>query len=57
MYYQGHATAVVVQADNGLRVQLELRHFRSYFQHNGLDGRFELLTDAQGKFKALNKIN
>lgn len=56
-YYQGHVTAVVVQADNGLRVQLDLRHFRRYFQHSGLDGYFELFTDEKGKFKALHKIN
>lgn len=56
-YYHGHITAVVVQADNGLRVQLDLRHFRRYFQHSGLDGRFELFTDENGKFKALRKIN
>lgn len=56
-YYQGQVTAVVVQADNGLRVQLDLHHFRRYFQHSGLDGRFELFTDENGKFKALQKIN
>lgn len=56
-FYRGHITAVVVQADNGLRVQLDLRHFRRYFQHSGLDGRFELFTDENGKFKALQKIN
>lgn len=56
-FYQGHVTAVVVQADNGLRVQLDLRHFRRYFQHSGLDGHFELLTEPNGKFKALYKIN
>jgi hypothetical protein len=56
-FYQGHVTAVVVQADNGLRVQLDLRHFRRYFQHSGVDGHFELLTEPNGKFKALHKIN
>ena len=56
-YYQGQVTAVVVQADNGLRVQLDLRHFRRYFQHSGLDGHFELFTDENGKFKSLQKIN
>lgn len=56
-YYQGHVKSVVVQADNGLRIQLDLVHFRRFFQHSGLDGRFELLTDANGKFKALHKIN
>lgn len=57
LFYQGHITSVIVQADNGLRIQLDLKHFRSYFQHHGLDGRFELFTDENGKFKALYKIN
>lgn len=57
MYYQGQIKSVLVQADSGLRVQLDLVHFRGFFQHSGLDGRFELLTDANGKFKALHKIN
>ncbi len=56
-FYQGQIKSVIVQADNGLRVQLDLVHFRRYFQHSGLDGRFELLTDSRGKFKALQKIN
>lgn len=56
-FYQGHITAVVVQADNGLRLQIDLQHFRRYFQHSGLDGRFELFTDENGKLKALQKIN
>jgi len=57
MYYQGQVKSVVVQTDSGLRVQVDLVHFRRFFQHNGLDGRFELSTHTNGKFKALVKIN
>lgn len=56
-YYQGLVKSVVVQAESGLKVQLDLYHFRSYFQHNGLNARFELITDSRGKFKALKKIS
>lgn len=56
-YYQGLVKSVVVQAENGLKIQLDLYHFRPYFLHSGLNARFELTTDVQGKFKALKKIN
>lgn len=56
-FYQGQIKSVVVQADNGLRLQVDLLHFRQYFSHCGLDGYFELLIDGRGKFKALKKIN
>ncbi len=56
-YYQGHITAVVVQADSGETVQLELRHFRSFIRHEGIRARFELSTTEHGKFIALKKIN
>ncbi len=56
-FYQGQIKSVVVQADNGLRIQLDLLHFRQYFLHSGLDGYFELLIDGRGKFKTLQKIN
>lgn len=56
-YYQGHINAVVVQADTGERVQLELRHFTPFIQHHGVRARFELVISSQGKFIALKKIN
>ncbi len=55
-YYRGHARSVLVITELGVRVQLDLLHFQPYFTHQGLDGNFELTTDANGRFLALDKI-
>lgn len=56
-YYQGTVRYVMVLADSGERVQLHADHFRAFISHSGVSGRFELTTDANGKFVALQKIN
>lgn len=56
-YYQGHIKSVVVQADSGERVQLELRHFKPFIRHEGVKARFELVTSLSGNFISLKKIN
>ncbi|WP_337840183.1 DUF2835 family protein [Rheinheimera sp.] len=56
-FYQGRITDVVVYASNGQTVQLPLRHFRPYMQHEGLQGYFVLTLSDDGKFEQLQKIN
>ncbi len=56
-YYQGQIKSVVVQAETGERVQLELRHFKPFIRHEGVKARFELVTSMHGNFIALKKIN
>ncbi len=56
-YYQGHIKSVVVQADSGQRVQLELKHFKPFIHHDGVKARFELVTSLSGNFISLKKIN
>ena len=56
-FYQGQVSAVQVLTDCGKRLQIDLLHFRPYFQHSGLNARFLLTTTMQGKFLRLDKIN
>ena len=56
-FYQGRITDVVVYAENGQTVQLPLRYFRPYTQHDGLQGYFVLTLSDDGKFEQLQKIN
>jgi hypothetical protein len=56
-FYQGYITAVQVLTEEGLRLQLDLVHFRRFFTHTGVSGYFVLTTSATGKFIRLEKIN
>lgn len=56
-FYQGVITEVVVYSDTGQTVQLPLKHFRRYMQHEGLQGFFVLTVTNEGKFYRLEKIN
>lgn len=56
-FYQGQVSSVQVMTDCGKRLQIDLLHFRPFFQHTGLNARFLLTTSLQGKFKRLDKIN
>lgn len=55
-YYKQHVSSVIVVTDQGLKIQLEIRHFQPFFTHHGLDGRFVLDTDPSGRFIRLEKI-
>lgn len=56
-YYQGYVTAVQVMTDQGLRLQLDMVHFRRFFTHAGVSANFVLTTTVSGKFIRLDKIN
>lgn len=55
-YYSQQATSVIVVSDQGVKIQLDLRHFQPFFTHQGLNGRFVLSTDHMGRFIRLEKI-
>ncbi|MGX5914175.1 DUF2835 family protein [Aliidiomarina sp. Khilg15.8] len=55
-YYKEGLGHIVVVADNGLRIQLELRRLVPFISSDGIRGRFRLVTDAQHRFVSLEKI-
>jgi hypothetical protein len=56
-YYQGHVKSVVVLAESGEKIQLELKHFKPFIRHHGVKAYFELVTTEHGNFIAIKKIN
>lgn len=56
-YYQGHARAVIVQAEDGRRVQIPAQSLRRFVSTEGIYGRFEMLLDANNKLISLNQLS
>lgn len=56
-YYRGDVRSVLVQTQQGLRLQIDLHHFRPYIQSEGITGQFELITATNDRFLSLKKIN
>ncbi len=48
---------VVVQADDGLRVQIPANSLRSFVSQQGIVGRFELELDQNSKLINLKKLD
>ncbi|RTE87214.1 MULTISPECIES: DUF2835 family protein [Gammaproteobacteria] len=55
-YYGQGGNSVVITAENGLRLQLAIRHMVPFISRNGIRGRFKLCTDQNHKFVSLEKI-
>ncbi len=55
-YYQGHARWLHARAQSGERIQLPLDSLRGFVTHAGLQGCFEVLTDAGFKLQAVNRL-
>ncbi|MGB0833144.1 MAG: DUF2835 family protein [Psychrobium sp.] len=55
-FYQGVVDTVQVVDDANRRIDLPAKHFRQYLTRDGIVGRFELITQSDGKFIALNRI-
>lgn len=55
-YYQGQAQQVSVRSEQNQVLRFAARHLRPYLTHDGISGRFELLTDEHNKLKSLRKI-
>ncbi|MCG7529792.1 DUF2835 domain-containing protein [Psychrobium sp. MM17-31] len=55
-FYQGVVDTVQVVDDANRRIDLPAKHFRQYLTRDGIVGRFELITQTDGKFIALNRI-
>ena len=56
-YYKGTVKAVVVQAEDGRRIQFPAASLKPFIQANGIHGRFRLIFDKNHKFQKLEKIS
>jgi len=55
-FYQGQVDTVQVIDDAGRRIDIPAKHFRQFLTREGIFGRFELITQVDGKFITLNRI-
>ena len=55
-YYRGQAKQVIVNADDGRRVQFPASCLQPFVLHDGINGVFRLRFDANNKFVGIEKI-
>jgi hypothetical protein len=56
-FYQGAIQTLQVTDDYKRRIDIPAKHFRKHLSREGVVGRFELITQKNGKFIALHRIN
>jgi hypothetical protein len=54
--YQGQARYILVESDQGLKLQLPAANFRDYVGADGIHGRFSVRIDAGNKILQLRKL-
>ena len=54
--YQGQARYIMVESDQGLKLQLPAINFRQYVTELGINGRFRVVIDNNNKIIELAKI-
>jgi len=54
--YEGWARYILVESDQGLKLQLPAANFREHVTRNGIHGRFRVEVDANNKILALRKL-
>ena len=54
--YDGQKRFIVVESDQGLRLQLPAVNFRSFVTAQGIRGRFCVTVDANNKLQELRKL-
>ena len=54
--YRGQARYILVESDQGLKLQLPAVNFRSYVTDEGIRGRFNVKIDANNKILSLQKV-
>ncbi|MFW5816138.1 MAG: DUF2835 domain-containing protein [Wenzhouxiangella sp.] len=55
-YYQGQAVAVVVTDSEGRTLRFPAGALRPHVAHNGIHGRFRLVTDDDHRLQRLEKV-
>ncbi len=56
-YYRGHASQVIVTAENGQRVSFPAVELRQFATPDGVEGYFELRFTAENKLVGLTRID
>ncbi|MEP1446830.1 MAG: DUF2835 family protein [Paraglaciecola sp.] len=54
--YKPGINTVIMQADNGKRIQLPVKNLRPHVSPIGIKGRFRLMIDGNNKIKSFEKI-
>ena len=54
--YEGQARYILVESEQGLKLQLPAANFRRYVTADGIHGRFRVRIDANNKIQALQKL-
>lgn len=54
--YQGRARYILVESDEGLKLQLPAANFRNFITADGIHGRFQITIDASNKIRVLHKL-
>jgi len=56
-FYQGTASAVIVYAEDGRRVQLPANRLRPFVEQQGIHGRFEMVLDQDNKLIEIVRLS
>jgi hypothetical protein len=54
--YQGQARYILVESDNGLKLQLPAANFREFVTDNGIQGRFHVSIDSDNRILELRRL-
>jgi hypothetical protein len=54
--YAGRARYILVETEQGLKIQLPAVNFRSHVTKDGIQGRFSVEIDADNKILALRRL-
>ncbi|MDT8311608.1 MAG: DUF2835 domain-containing protein [Methylophaga sp.] len=55
-YYRGEALAIRVVTETGQTLQFPALHIRRFIDQQGINGRFQIIFDANNKLKSIEKI-
>jgi len=54
--YEGQARYILVESDEGLKLQLPAVNFRNFVTTDGIHGRFSVTIDANNKIQQLRRL-
>lgn len=57
LYYQGAASNIRMQADNGQIVVFPANRLQSFVRHDGVKGHFEIRFDQDNRFISLKRLS
>ena len=55
-YYRGSVSAVIVQGEDGRRIQLPAASLRPFLLSDGVNGLFELTLDEANRLVAIRRV-